>query len=87
MSTNPVAPYFKALVGFVAPGAVVIGSAVVESSPAGQTITGGEWVTAVVACIVTGAAVYRTPNRDPEGEHQDEYVQPPDEPQRILGKA
>ncbi|MCF6376887.1 hypothetical protein L2K70_04665 [Nocardioides KLBMP 9356] len=74
---NKIAPYWKAVVGFVAPGAVLIGSAVTEASAGAEHITTGEWVTAVVACIVTSAAVYGTPNRDPEAEHQDESVQPP----------
>ena len=58
------APYWKAVLGFVAPGAVVIGSAVTEASDGGSVITTAEWVTAVVACIITGAAVYTVPNRD-----------------------
>ena len=57
------APYWKAVLGFVAPGAVVIGSAVTEASDGGTAITGAEWVTAIVACIVTGSAVYAVPNR------------------------
>lgn len=82
---NKLAPYYKAVVAFFAPGAVVIGSAVTDSSRGGESITSGEWVTALVACVVTAAAVYGTPNRDPEGDHQDQSVQPPE--QRILGKA
>ncbi len=74
---NKIAPYWKSVVGFIAPGAVLIGAAVTESSAGGEHITTGEWVTAAVACIVTSAAVYGTPNRDPEGEHQDESTQPP----------
>ncbi len=53
-----VKPYAKALVGFVAPGAVLIGSAVTEVSDGGTTITGAEWVTAAVACVVTSGAVW-----------------------------
>lgn len=62
------APYWKALVGFIAPGAVLIGSALTEASDGGTTITGAEWGAAVVACIVTSAAVYRVPNRPAEHE-------------------
>lgn len=61
---NRIAPYWKAVVGFVAPGAVLIGAAVTEASAGRESITSGEWVTAVVACIVTSAAVYSTPNAD-----------------------
>lgn len=80
-----IAPYAKALVGFITPGAVLIGAAVTEASDSGSRITTAEWVTALVACIVTGGAVYRTPNKDPEAEHQDESVQPPAEPGLIFG--
>lgn len=73
-----IAPYAKAVVGFITPGAVLIGAAVTEASVGGSSITTSEWVTAAVACIVTGGAVYRTPNKDPEAEHQDESVQPPE---------
>ena len=65
---DKIAPYWKAILGFVAPGAVVIGSAVTEASDGGTAITGAEWVTAIVACIVTGSAVYAVPNRAPS-EH------------------
>lgn len=60
---SKIQPYLKALVAFVAPGAVVIGSAVTDASAGGTAITGGEWVTAAVACIVTAAGVYAVPNR------------------------
>ena len=73
-----IAPYWKAVVAFVTPGAVVIGSAVLEGSDGGSTITGAEWVTAIVACVVTAGGVWAVPNRDPSGEHQDESTQPPD---------
>lgn len=53
---------WKAIVAFVAPGAVVIGSAVAEASDGGSRITAAEWVTALVACVVTSAAVFSTPN-------------------------
>jgi len=55
--------YYKAIVGFVAPGAVVIGSAVTDSSSGGSTITTAEWVTAAVACVVTSASVAAVANR------------------------
>jgi hypothetical protein len=49
--------YWKAILAFLVPGAVIIGSSVLGDSDGGSTITGSEWVTAVVAMIVTGAAV------------------------------
>ena len=74
---NAIFPYLKALFGFLTPGAVVLGSAVTETSQAGTTITSAEWVTAIVACIVTGSLVFAVPNKDPRGTHQEESTQPP----------
>lgn len=56
--------YFKSILGFIVPGAVVIGSAVLADSDGGSAITGAEWVTAIVAMIVTGGAVYAAPNKE-----------------------
>lgn len=72
-----IAPYWKAVVGFVAPGVVTLGAAVTEASDGGSHITTAEWVTALVACVVTSTAVWGVPNRDPEATHQEESVQPP----------
>lgn len=72
-----VAPFWKAVVGFVAPGAVSIGAAVTEASDGGSAITQAEWITAIVAMVVTSAAVYGVPNKDPRALHQRESVQPP----------
>lgn len=54
--------YWKAILGFIVPGAVVIGSAVTDASDGGSSITGAEWVTAIVASIVTAGAVYAKSN-------------------------
>lgn len=56
-------PYLKSIVGFIAPGAVLIGAAVTEASQGGERITSAEWITALVACIVTAAGVFSVPNR------------------------
>lgn len=61
---DKVRPYWKAIVGFVAPGAVVLTSAVLEGSAGNEAITQGEWVTAVCACFITGAGVFFKANRD-----------------------
>ena len=66
---NHIAPYWKSVVGFIVPGAVVIGSAVQAGSDGGTIITGAEWVTAIVACVVTAGAVYGVPN-GPSGKHR-----------------
>lgn len=65
------APYFKAVVGFLAPAAVSITAAVLPGSDGGTAITQAEAVTAAAACIITAAAVYAAPNRQPA---------PPEEP-------
>ena len=57
-----VKPCLKAVVAFVAPGAVLVGSAVLDTSQGGATITQAEWVTAAVACLVTSATVWRVAN-------------------------
>ena len=56
--------YWKALVGFFAPGAVIIGSAVMDTSDGGSKITAAEWVTALVACVITSAGVAAANNKD-----------------------
>lgn len=61
---NTVSRYWKAVVGFIAPGAVLIGAATLSESAGGDHITQSEWITALVACIVTAsgvAAVRNTP--------------------------
>lgn len=65
----------KAIVAFIAPGAVILTSAVTESSAGGEAITQGEWVTAICATIITAGAVYVVPNRapvdaQPDGRHE-----------------
>ena len=60
-----VAPYWKAIVAFVAPAAVVFTSAVTSSSAGGEVITQGEVVTAVCAMFITAATVWAVPNEEP----------------------
>ncbi len=75
---SSIAPYLKTVFGFLTPGAVILGSAVTTMSDGGTNITQAEWVTALVACVVTGSLVFSIPNADPKGTHQDESVQPPE---------
>ena len=58
-----IAPYWKAVIGFIAPAAVVIMASVTDASAGGQAITGGEWITALCTAIVTSAGVYAVPNK------------------------
>jgi hypothetical protein len=60
--------FLGALLAFVAPGAAVLGAAVLTSSAAGERISGGEWVTAAVAAVVASAAAQV---RDGRGQHRE----------------
>lgn len=77
MNLDSIKPYLKAVVGFVAPGVATLVAAVQDASPGGSTITSTEWVGILAACVLTGGAVFYTPNKDPQAQHQDESVQPP----------
>lgn len=55
--------YWKAIAGFVAPGAVALGAALTAGSDGGTSITTTEWISAGIACVVTSAAVYRVQNK------------------------
>lgn len=59
-----VAPYWKAVVGFLAPGLLVIVSSVLEGSAGGEAITQAEWITAVATAFITSAGVYTVRNRE-----------------------
>lgn len=60
---DKIAPYWKAVVGFVAPAAAIIISAVTDVSAGGEVITAGEWVTAVCTAVITAAGVYAVENK------------------------
>jgi hypothetical protein len=60
-------PYLKAVSGFVAPGVVILGTAITKASDGHEVITGSEWLTAVVACVVTGGTVFGVKNRPKHG--------------------
>ena len=57
------APYWKAVIGFIAPAAALLISAVTEGSAGGEAITAGEWITAACTAVVTAGAVYAVPNK------------------------
>lgn len=54
---NRIGEYWKAILGFVAPAATVLVSAVTDPSDGGSTITQAEWVTAACAAVITGGLV------------------------------
>jgi hypothetical protein len=58
-----VGKYWKAVVAFVGPGAVVVGSSLAAGSDGGSKITQAEWLTALIACVVTSAGVYAVKNK------------------------
>jgi len=57
-----IAPYWKAVVAFLAPLAVALTAAVQADSAGGVAITPGEWIAGLAACFITSAAVYAVPN-------------------------
>lgn len=62
---NTVSRYWKAVVGFIAPGAVLVGAATLSESVGGDRITQSEWITALVACVVSASGVYAVRNTPP----------------------
>lgn len=59
--------FWKALVGFAVPAAVIITSAVQSGSDGGSSITTAEWVTAICAAVITAGGVAVTGNRPKPG--------------------
>ena len=49
---------WKAIVAFVTPGVVVLSSAILATSDGGDTITSNEWITALVASLVSSVGVW-----------------------------
>jgi hypothetical protein len=67
------APYWKAVVGFIAPAAAILISSVLSGSDGGTAITAAEWVTAGCTAIITSASVYsarNTPVENVNGRHE-----------------
>lgn len=72
-----IAPYYKAVAGLLVPFLGSLGTALLDDSAGGSSITASEWISAVVIGLAAGGAVFQISNKDPEGEHQDESTQPP----------
>lgn len=68
---NKIAPYLKAVVGFLTPGVVALGFAIQDGSPGNSAITQAEWVAALVACFMTGGAVFTVKNSGPQHRADD----------------
>lgn len=69
-----IAPYAKAVTGGVVAGL----TAYISVAPDG--VNGAEWANIAVATVAGLGLVFAVPNKDPKAMHQDESVQPPDEP-------
>jgi hypothetical protein len=69
--------YAKAIVGFIAPGVVTIGGALTVNSDGGGNVTPYEWVTALIACLVTGGFVAAVPNKPYVQVDRDTVILPP----------
>ena len=83
---NKIAPYAKAIIGALVAALGALGAALTPDASGLVSVSEGEWVAVISALLVGLLAVFATPNKDPEAEHQDESVQPaPAQP--ILGKA
>ena len=82
-----IAPYAKAIIGALVAALGALGAALTPDANGLVSVNEGEWVAVCSALLVGLLAVFATPNRDPEGDHQDESTQPPDYQARILGKA
>lgn len=74
---NTIAPYAKAIIGALVAALGALGAALTPDASGLVSVSEGEWVAIVTALLVGLLAVFATPNRDPEAEHQDESVQPP----------
>jgi hypothetical protein len=68
---SKVTPYLKAIVG-----ALIAGLGVLALALEDEKVTSGEWVNIAIATLTALGVVWAIPNKDPEGEHQDESVQP-----------
>lgn len=49
--------YWKAILGFVTPGLVILGTSITAGSDGGTRVTSTEWVTIAIACVATGGLV------------------------------
>jgi hypothetical protein len=60
---DAIAPYWKAVMGFLSPAAAIIISSVLETSDGGTRITSSEWITALATAVLTAGTVYVARNR------------------------
>lgn len=70
---NTIAPYAKSLVAALVAG---LGS-LYQALDGDQVVTTQEWIAVAMTTLTALGVVFAIPNRDPEGDHQDESTQPP----------
>lgn len=58
-----IAPYYKAVAGFVVPFLTQIGASLTATSDGGAAITTSEWITALVTSLMAGGVVFAVPNK------------------------
>jgi hypothetical protein len=64
---SAVKPYRKAVAGFVTPGLIAIGYALLPTSPGGSGITSGEWSAAAASMLATAGVVWKVSNQEKQG--------------------
>lgn len=65
---DKIAPYYKAVAGVLVAFLTSLGSALLEDSAGGSSVTASEWITAVVAGLVVGGGVFVAPRNQYRGE-------------------
>ena len=68
-------PYAKAIVG-----AAIAGLGTLQQALDDNGVTAQEWTGVAIATLSGLALIWAIPNKDPQAEHQDESVQPPERP-------
>lgn len=78
---NTIAPYAKSIVAALIAGL----ASLTQALDADNHVSASEWIAVVMATLVAGGAVFAVPNRDPQAQHQDESVQPPEAGEGLVG--
>jgi len=61
---DKIAPYYKAVAGFLIPFLTQIAAALTARSDGGTTITQSEWLTAILTSLAAGGVVFAVPNKN-----------------------
>ena len=83
---NTAAQYWKAVLAFIVPGVVILGTSITVGSDGGAGITSSEWLMAAFSCILTAGAVAAKGNAPPPVVEPVQPAQPLDEqPEALAG--